>query len=295
MSEADVLYSDVKFTRERGKPNGTASSSADTTYSEVKILKKQPSTELPGSQQQQVSNGRSGVTCERVALVVLSALPVAAVIALSLTSYKKIQTMERLQQLEGELDAVRKNLTEKRCEVKSCNNTMPQKCPQPPLVQNDRCPSCEEGWEQHGAKCYHFSSKKSTWEESRSECRHLGGDLVKIESREEQEFLLGKLSEKMDEHEDKFWIGLTDSKEENKWLWVDGSPPNTRFDFFLLFLTFWSFNEPDNWDGANKIDGEDCVRMGEKDRTVLRCWFDKDCRAPHRRICDKPKTTLKCV
>ncbi|XP_037649935.1 hepatic lectin-like [Sebastes umbrosus] len=285
MSEADVLYSDVKFTRERGKPNGNASSSADTTYSEVKILKKQPSTELPGSQEQQVSNGRSGVTCERVALVVLSALLVAAVIALGLTSYKNIQTMERLQQLE--LDAVRKNLTEKHCEVKSCNNTMPQKCPKPPLVQNDRCPSCEEGWEQHGAKCYHFSSYKSTWEESRSECRRLGGDLVKIESREEQEFLLGRLRDKMDTHEDKFWIGLTDSEEENKWLWVDGSPLDTS-------LTFWSGKEPDNWDGEN-MDGEDCVRMGEKNGEHLMWWFDKDCRAPQRRVCAKPTKTLKCV
>ncbi|XP_037651269.1 C-type lectin domain family 4 member E-like [Sebastes umbrosus] len=149
-------------------------------------------------------------------------------------------------------------------------------------------PSCEEGWEQHGAKCYHFSSDKSTWEESRSECRGLGGDLVTIESREEQVFLLGRLRDKMDKPEDKFWIGLTDSEEENKWLWADGSPLDKS-------LTFWSFKEPDNWKGKNKKDGEDCVRMGEKNRADLRCWFDKDCRVPHRRICAKPTKTLKCV
>uniref|UniRef100_A0A3P8QPW5 C-type lectin domain-containing protein n=1 Tax=Astatotilapia calliptera TaxID=8154 RepID=A0A3P8QPW5_ASTCA len=87
------------------------------------------------------------------------------------------------------------------------------------------CYKCEEGWEQHGGKCYYFSISQSSWNKSRDECRAKRGDLVKIDSREEQ---------------DKFWIGLTDSAVEGRWLWVDGSQLNQRFDccenIFVNFL-----------------------------------------------------------
>ena len=59
----------------------------------------------------------------------------------------------------------------------------------------------------------------------------------------------------MDKPEDKFWIGLTDSQEEDEWIWVN----NTRLD---PSLKFWLLNEPNNWTGPNP-DGEDCVRKRE--------------------------------
>uniref|UniRef100_A0AAQ6A9V8 C-type lectin domain-containing protein n=1 Tax=Amphiprion ocellaris TaxID=80972 RepID=A0AAQ6A9V8_AMPOC len=83
------------------------------------------------------------------------------------------------------------------------------------LFKDGPCPKCEAGWEHHGGKCYNFTTNKSSWEESRNFCQSQGGDLVKIDSSDEQ---------------DKFWIGLTDSEEEGRWLWVDGSPLNERFD-----------------------------------------------------------------
>uniref|UniRef100_A0A3Q1H6D0 C-type lectin domain-containing protein n=1 Tax=Anabas testudineus TaxID=64144 RepID=A0A3Q1H6D0_ANATE len=90
------------------------------------------------------------------------------------------------------------------------------------------CPKCEEGWELHGGKCYYFSTRDSSWYQSRDDCRSKGGDLVKIDSREEQvENTALRVRKKMDYVYDKFWIGLTDSKEEDKWLWVDDSPLNT--------------------------------------------------------------------
>uniref|UniRef100_A0A8C4DKR9 C-type lectin domain-containing protein n=1 Tax=Dicentrarchus labrax TaxID=13489 RepID=A0A8C4DKR9_DICLA len=139
------------------------------------------------------------------------------------------------------------------------------------LFKDDSCPKCEYGWEQHGRQCYYFSIDPLTWSESRYECRQKGGDLVQIDSREEQTFLEPKLREKMNFNEDKFWIGLTDSEKEGTWLWVDGSPLNES-------LTFWSSTEPNNWTGYDP-DGEDCVRMGKKAGAPDRkCWFDESCK-----------------
>uniref|UniRef100_A0A3Q1H6Y4 C-type lectin domain-containing protein n=1 Tax=Anabas testudineus TaxID=64144 RepID=A0A3Q1H6Y4_ANATE len=131
--------------------------------------------------------------------------------------------------------------------------------------------TCDRGWEQHGGKCYYFSTSGRSWEESRYFCRRRGGDLVKIDSREEQ----------MNFVDDHFWIGLTDVREEGKWLWVDGSPLDTS-------LTFWSGTEPDDWKDEHP-DGEDCASMGEKHGAAdLKCWFDRPCNMHQSIICEKP-------
>ncbi|XP_038581362.1 C-type lectin domain family 4 member E-like [Micropterus salmoides] len=181
--------------------------------------------------------------------------------------FANIQTKKSFQTLRDEHEALKRNLTE--CESRCCD-----------IFKDEAI--CEEGWEQHGGKCYYFSNNSSPWENSREDCRQQGGDLVKIDSREEQTFLELKVREKMNYFEDRFWIGLTDSKEEGTWLWVDGSPLYTS-------SSFWSGVEPDNWTEEDP-DGEDCARMGETARHLW-CWFDKSCKVPHRRICEKQAET----
>ncbi|XP_030266566.1 C-type lectin domain family 4 member E-like isoform X2 [Sparus aurata] len=249
MAEADAVYVNARFM----KSNGNAKV-IETTNSEVDTLNSEPSAELPGSQQQ--AAGESKVTAERVAVVVLLA---AAVIALSYTGYKYHQTTKHLQKLTDENAAMRKNITA------------------------DTCHKCQEGWEQNGPQCYYFSTDELTWEQARERCRRDGADLVKIESEDEQSFLIQKVKDKMVEDEDKFWIGLTDSVTEGTWLWTDGSPLNKS-------LTFWARGQPDNWKGEN-ADGEDCVRMAEISRLGLKGWFDKSCTAPQKRICEKSAET----
>uniref|UniRef100_A0A8C4DKQ4 C-type lectin domain-containing protein n=1 Tax=Dicentrarchus labrax TaxID=13489 RepID=A0A8C4DKQ4_DICLA len=192
------------------------------------------------------------------------------------------------------------------CEVKSCN-TVQQTSPQPPVKTVCLClivsaalrfklvhlkvPAASKS-HKYKQQCYYFSTNYFTWSKSRDECRQKGGDLVQIDSREEQTFLELKLREKMNNIWDKFWIGLTDSGKEGTWSWVDGSPLNES-------LTFWFPDEPDNWTGKDP-DGEDCVRMGERAGAPdLKCWFDESCKESHRSICEKPAETghftLKCV
>ncbi|CAI5691513.1 unnamed protein product [Oreochromis niloticus] len=282
MPEAEVVYSDVKFTRGKKGASEAVTPSTDSTYSEIKIAKTQPSTaQLSEGPQPAVVIKESKVTSERVVLVVLSVLLAAALIALCFTTIKIITTNKQLENLEHHKMKCESNFTETLSKIKPCSTVQPT-CPGPKVI-NDPCYKCEGGWEQHGRKCYYFSNNKSSWNESRDQCRAKGGDLVKIDSREEQSFLERRLTAVMNEAEDKFWIGLTDSAVEKTWVWVDGSPLNES-------LKFWSGKEPDNWNGTNGEypDGEDCARMGEQGGAVdLKCWFDAFCSNPNRSICEK--------
>uniref|UniRef100_A0A3Q2WW70 C-type lectin domain-containing protein n=1 Tax=Haplochromis burtoni TaxID=8153 RepID=A0A3Q2WW70_HAPBU len=104
----------------------------------------------------------------------------------------------------------------------------------------DPCYKCEDGWKQHGEKCYFFSTSKSSWNESSTGCSTKGGDLVKIDSKED--FLRIAIQQKIESYDDLFWIGLTDSAVEGRWLWVDGSPLNERFDSAQLhYITLHTY------------------------------------------------------
>uniref|UniRef100_A0A8D3D4F5 C-type lectin domain-containing protein n=1 Tax=Scophthalmus maximus TaxID=52904 RepID=A0A8D3D4F5_SCOMX len=231
---------------------------ADGPYCNVKFTRARENTD--DSQRAAVSAGRSWATSGRVALLVLSVLLVAAVVALRVTFYQNIQTKKSLQQLQDKYDAVATNLTNETCK-------------------------CDVGWEPHGGKCYFFSPYDADWDNTRKICQVLGGHLVVIESREEQRFLESRLREKMEHAEDKFWIGLTDAKTEGEWLWVDGSRLDER-------VTFWIGYEPDNWKMYN-LGGENCVGMGEKvGARNLKCWFDKNCIELHKSICEKQERKL---
>uniref|UniRef100_A0A3B5MDP3 C-type lectin domain-containing protein n=1 Tax=Xiphophorus couchianus TaxID=32473 RepID=A0A3B5MDP3_9TELE len=152
------------------------------------------------------------------------------------------------------------------------------------LFEGETFLKCEAGWEKHGGNCYYFSTSKSSWINSRRSCVDLGSDLVKIDSREEQLFLEIRLRGLMMKDTDKFWIGLTDSVEEGRWFWVDGSPLDE------------SQKEPDDWKGENPA-GEDCVRVGERGGSHdLTCWFDKACNVSLKSICEKPAAPgRRCV
>ncbi|XP_060948481.1 hepatic lectin-like [Limanda limanda] len=224
MPEAEVLQN-IKFKRARGNTDVATPSMDDPTYCNINYSE----TQRPASSR------RSGVTWERVVLLVLSVLLAAALTALGVT--------------------------------------------------HETCPRCEDGWEPHGGKCYFFSSVWLYWTQSRKQCTSMSGDLVVINNREEQEFLVSRVSENMKKEEGRFWIGLTDSKKEGEWLWVDDTRLNTS-------LTFWREGQPDNRQRTNpdgRWIGEDCVRMGEKKGAEdLKIWSDEHCGRLQKSICEKP-------
>uniref|UniRef100_A0A8C1XEA5 Si:ch211-232p21.6 n=1 Tax=Cyprinus carpio TaxID=7962 RepID=A0A8C1XEA5_CYPCA len=87
--------------------------------------------------------------------------------------------------------------------------------------QAHHCPqkNFPEKWVQDKGRFYVFSIDVKDWNSSRQRCQDLGGDLVIINSNEEQKFLAKQI------HaigtQTLYWIGLTDSHTEGVWLWVD--------------------------------------------------------------------------
>uniref|UniRef100_A0A667YUP9 C-type lectin domain-containing protein n=1 Tax=Myripristis murdjan TaxID=586833 RepID=A0A667YUP9_9TELE len=177
-----------------------------------------------------------------------------------------MQTKKQLQMMTAKHDALKRNLTGE-----------PVKCH---FLKGGTCFKCDPDWEPHRNKCYRFLTEKLNWDQSRSRCEKLGGQLVKIDSKDEQVRVA-----LFSTQQNKFWIGLTDQETEDEWLWVDGSRLDKRFD------SFWSGKEPDNWKGTNS-DGEDCATMGEKGGAAgLKSWFDRDCNKLQKSICEKSAST----
>ncbi|XP_038580074.1 CD209 antigen-like protein C [Micropterus salmoides] len=90
---------------------------------------------------------------------------------------------------------------------------------------------CPKEWKRFGCSCYFKSNENKSWSDSRSDCQRKGADLVVINNKEEQDFIIG-LNKDGDS-----WIGLlamekwTQTKRVWEWEWVDSSP---------LTETFWA-------------------------------------------------------
>ncbi|XP_036000716.1 C-type lectin domain family 4 member E-like [Fundulus heteroclitus] len=169
----------------------------------------------------------SKLPSEKVVLLVLGSLLAVSLVIICRLSFVMLETNEHLNSLKDKNEALRRNISGE--------------------IHLKKTPD----WENYQERLYFFSTNKSSWNESRRSCKDLGGDLVKIDSREEQVFLEIRVRGLMEEAEDKFWIGLTDAEEEGRWFWVDGSPLNES-------LSFWSDGEPNNYAERTPA-GEDCV------------------------------------
>ncbi|XP_050956722.1 C-type lectin domain family 4 member E-like [Labeo rohita] len=132
-----------------------------------------------------------------------------------------------------------------------------------------------EKWVQDKGRFYVFSNYTMDWISSRQRCQDLGGDLVIINSSEEQEFLAQKIVtfNAMALH----WIGLTDQQTEGVWLWVDNTTLNNN-------ISWWIF-PPDDNDIQDPM-GEDCAVINGQLRGEK--WGDISCLKMQRSICEVP-------
>ena len=98
------------------------------------------------------------------------------------------------------------------------------------------------------------------WEDARTVCKNLGGDLVVITSAEENDFLYKLAMEQKTVNQGRAWIGLKKNTTDFKWYWVDDTPLEGQYKN-------WAPGEPNNGGGH-----EDCGHF-----IINRKWNDLKC------------------
>ena len=83
---------------------------------------------------------------------------------------------------------------------------------------------CPSGWTHFKSYCYFVSSAVKSWQAARTYCKSKGGDLVKINSDEENEFVLN-LVYKHAPSTKQVWIGLKWDAHLSKFVWADNALP----------------------------------------------------------------------
>uniref|UniRef100_A0A8K9VG55 C-type lectin domain-containing protein n=2 Tax=Oncorhynchus mykiss TaxID=8022 RepID=A0A8K9VG55_ONCMY len=124
---------------------------------------------------------------------------------------------------------------------------------------------CLAEWWKFGTSCYYVSSKMNTPGAGQKECRTMEGELVVINSREEQIFINGLKKN--------VWIGTF--LKDGIWQWVDNTPFTTAY---------WMEGEPNNLN-----DKVACVEISQTATDPLKSWKDGPCVEQHW-VCEKPIT-----
>ncbi|XP_043824010.1 NKG2-D type II integral membrane protein [Dromiciops gliroides] len=88
------------------------------------------------------------------------------------------------------------------------------------------CGPCPKNWICYKNICYLFSNESKSWIQSQASCLSHSSSLLKIYSKEDQDFLTLV--------EIYHWIGLIQSTPDGFWMWEDGSPLSP--DLFSLVL-----------------------------------------------------------
>ncbi|KAL9970563.1 hypothetical protein ACROYT_G022962 [Oculina patagonica] len=127
--------------------------------------------------------------------------------------------------------------------------------------------------------CYKLFTEPETWNNAAAKCKSLGAELVKVESADENDFLIKTF---LTASAVTYWIGLTDQVEEGKWMWTDGS--------LLANYTNWAGNNPNNLGG-----NQNCVHISKGsfqlgDHYIKRFngeWNDLECYFALGYVCEK--------
>ncbi|KAJ3605426.1 hypothetical protein NHX12_027473 [Muraenolepis orangiensis] len=133
--------------------------------------------------------------------------------------------------------------------------------PTPPWVG-----TCPAGWLRFNHKCFLFKDQKEDWSSARSWCEAQGAGLAVIDDQYENDFVSSYLKDL----EGPAWIGMSDRRAEDQYVWVDGSP---------VLYAHWASGEPNNHGGA-----EDCVVMTHS-YLVSGQWNDDACSALRSFVC----------
>ncbi|XP_060601390.1 sushi, nidogen and EGF-like domain-containing protein 1 [Ruditapes philippinarum] len=139
-------------------------------------------------------------------------------------------------------------------------------CLCPPEFGGTDCEeSCPAGWHFFESSCYFFSDTLVNWFDARDDCIDIGGGLVEINNRRENNFV-------RDLKDIRAWIGLNDLTTEGVYVWVSSGN--------AVGYMKWEEFEPNN-----QNDNEDCVEMYDSG-----LWNDADCTLLMAYVCERAST-----
>ncbi|XP_048880635.1 C-type lectin domain family 9 member A-like isoform X2 [Brienomyrus brachyistius] len=226
MSE-EVCYSNVVFTRPYNS-SAPVKKNEETVYAEVKKAELAPvkthpepddsrttgqETWSPAQAPEKPEHRYQPQQCAVVFLSLTCAFLLAGIIALSVCYYLTAGQLKKDRTLLDGILQFRNFPVEKYCS----NET--------------RCSHCPSGWTFNNSKCYFVPLGQTwetwkTWNDSRLECIKMGADLLTIQNKEEQMFIM-YLAPKYYDKWHGYWIGLT--RQAQHWVWVNGSSLTTGF------------------------------------------------------------------
>ncbi|XP_038573589.1 macrophage mannose receptor 1b [Micropterus salmoides] len=134
---------------------------------------------------------------------------------------------------------------------------------------------CPLKWSQFDSKCYSIiSNQMATWEEARSQCITMGGNLVSILTRRVQAFLITKMAESTTAD---LWIGLNSLKQDG-FYWTDGKARR---------YTNWGYSKQKRRPGTfyQRWNEEDCVVMTSSPTLGTGKWLMKSCNDSNGFVC----------
>lgn len=123
-----------------------------------------------------------------------------------------------------------------------------------------------EGAAAFGNHRYAFFKDRATWFWAKARCEEMGGHLVAISTKEENDFIASLLPKERD-YETYYWIGVADESRKRSWRWITGEGCEYQN---------WRLGEPNNAGG-----NEDYVAMTSSPANTLHgTWNDLE--GPHR-------------
>ncbi|XP_041841849.1 type-2 ice-structuring protein-like [Melanotaenia boesemani] len=127
---------------------------------------------------------------------------------------------------------------------------------------------CSSGWTWYDWRCFRFVPRPLTWSDAEENCRSMKAHLASVNSAEEYHHIQKMIADQTHNYP-KTWLGGTDSKQERRWLWADGS----RFLF-----KYWCHRQPNN------LGNQDCLVMNFSGK---KCWDDQKCDNKNPSVCVK--------
>ncbi|XP_048880627.1 C-type lectin domain family 9 member A-like isoform X3 [Brienomyrus brachyistius] len=217
--------------------------------------------------------------CAVVFLSLTCAFLLAGIIALSVCWQlrKENGANQQLQKLESNLTAQKESLESENTQLRKDRTLLDEilqfrNFPVEKYCSKEtRCSHCPSGWTFNNSKCYFVHLGQTwktwkTWNDSRLECIKMGADLLTIQNKEEQMFIMNLAPI----YEDKwhgYWIGLTGKAKD--WVWINGSSLTTGF---------WA-------DNRSQTETHVLTNTGHKNK-ILNSWRSTEPIMRNRWICE---------